>query len=218
MKLELFFNPKAQSIVTQVALEQAGVAYSLIRTPLADGAHKTPEYRALNPAARVPTLLVDGKPLAENIAIMTFIADLVPDSHLLPPVGSFERAKAYQWLSYFASIGHIAVRTVRRPASFAPDPAAAEAVKAHGPSVVREILAVIENHLADNAAHKRGPFFLGGDHLTIVDAYMVFAFGWTGLDVFPTDRPSVPHLDAYNTFLRAQPAVVRAYERETAGV
>jgi len=217
MKLELYFNPKAQSIVTQVALEQAGLAYSLIRTPLAEGAQKTPEYRALNPAMRLPTLLVDGQPLAETHAILTFIADLVPESHLLPPVGSFARAKAHQWLSYLASVGHIAVRTVRRAASFTPDPTAIEALKAHGPTATREILAVIENHLADNAAHGRGPFFLG-EHFSVVDAYMVFAHGWTGPDMFPADRPALRHFDAYNAVLVKQPAVVRAHAREAAGV
>ncbi len=211
MKLDLFYSPKAQSIVAQVALEEAGLEHTLHKVSIAEGLHRTPEYLARNPAGRVPTLLVDGKPLSETHAILSFIADAVPEKHLLPPVGSFARAQAHQWLSYLASIGHIAVRTVRRGASFSPDPVAMAALKSHGPSVVREVLALIENHLAQGS----GPFFFG-DTLGVVDCYLMFAHGWAGPDIYPdrADRPLIPHLDGHNAMMRQRPAVQRALARE----
>jgi glutathione S-transferase len=59
---------------------------------------KGPEHLARHPLGRVPALeLDDGTVMFESAAICLHLADLHPDSGLIGPVGSSERALTYQW-------------------------------------------------------------------------------------------------------------------------
>ena len=58
----------------------------------------------MNPRGEVPTLVVDGEPITEGAAILTWLAD-THQSALLPKEG-MERAKALQWLAFFNSSMH----------------------------------------------------------------------------------------------------------------
>jgi len=54
--LKLYYSPGACSLVPHIALEEAGAAFEPLRIPIADGGHLTPEYLAINPHARLPSL------------------------------------------------------------------------------------------------------------------------------------------------------------------
>lgn len=51
-------------------------------------------------------LLDDDILLTEGVAIMQYIADQVPDRHLLAPVGSIARYQTLEWLNYVATELH----------------------------------------------------------------------------------------------------------------
>ena len=61
--LKLFVAPNTCARVPTIALEEAGATFEteLIRT--AAGQQQTPEFLAINPKGKVPTLLIDGAPL-----------------------------------------------------------------------------------------------------------------------------------------------------------
>ncbi|HEX6835425.1 MAG TPA: glutathione binding-like protein, partial [Polyangia bacterium] len=61
---------------------------------------------AVNPKAKVPALAVDDEIITENPAIISYVADTHPDAGLLAAPGSFERAKAQEWLAWCASTVH----------------------------------------------------------------------------------------------------------------
>ena len=48
-----------------IALHEVGVPFEAKLTPFCEGAHKRPEYLAINPEGKVPTLVIDGRPLIE---------------------------------------------------------------------------------------------------------------------------------------------------------
>ncbi len=59
------------------------------------------DYLLINPKGQVPALLLDDDILlTEGVAIMQYIADQVPDRHLLAPVGSIARYQTLEWLNY----------------------------------------------------------------------------------------------------------------------
>jgi glutathione S-transferase len=58
------------------------------------------EHRARHPLARVPVIEDDEGFVFESAAICMHLADLRPEVGLLPPVGSHERALAYQWACF----------------------------------------------------------------------------------------------------------------------
>ncbi|MCA2405659.1 maleylacetoacetate isomerase [Rhizobium leguminosarum bv. viciae 248] len=69
----------------RIALNLLGVDYKTVPINLLDGAHKTPEYLALNPQGLVPTLVIDGKTLTQSLAIIEYLAETRPEYGLLPP-------------------------------------------------------------------------------------------------------------------------------------
>ncbi|NEJ23063.1 maleylacetoacetate isomerase [Rhizobium leguminosarum] len=68
----------------RIALNLLGIDYQTVSINLLEGAHKTPEYLALNPQGLVPTLVLDGKTLTQSLAIIEYLAELQPECGLLP--------------------------------------------------------------------------------------------------------------------------------------
>ena len=64
--LTLYFGPGASSMAVHIALHEIGVPFEAQAGVASAGRrHRTPAFLALNPAGKVPTLLVDGTPLTE---------------------------------------------------------------------------------------------------------------------------------------------------------
>lgn len=55
-------------------------------------------YRALNPLGQLPTLKHGSRVILESGAQMMYLADLAPDKHMAPAVGTLERGRYYEWL------------------------------------------------------------------------------------------------------------------------
>jgi glutathione S-transferase len=69
-----------------------------------------PDYLAINPEGKVPTLLIDGRPLTEVAAILYYLANRFPEAGLWPPGGLEAEAEAISWMSFIASTIHPARR------------------------------------------------------------------------------------------------------------
>src|SRR5260370_37369221 len=76
--------------------------------------HKTymrsPEFRALNPAAKVPTVMIDGRALTEVAGCLFYLAKRFPEAKLLPAGDIEAEAHAVSWMSFIASTLHPARR------------------------------------------------------------------------------------------------------------
>ena len=57
--LKLFYSPGACSIVSHIALYEAGAEFEAVRVMLSEGEQLKPEYLAINPHGRVPALATD---------------------------------------------------------------------------------------------------------------------------------------------------------------
>src|SRR3979490_3552544 len=71
---------------------------------------RSPDYLALNPEGKVPTLVIDGRPLTEVAAILYYLAKRFPDAELLPRGDIEADARALAWMSFAASTLHPARR------------------------------------------------------------------------------------------------------------
>ncbi|MBF4437666.1 glutathione S-transferase, partial [Vibrio anguillarum] len=61
---------------------------------------KSADYLRLNPAGRIPTLVINDQPIFESPAICIHICELHPDSTLMPSIGDAKRPLFYQWLAF----------------------------------------------------------------------------------------------------------------------
>ncbi|MCE8014199.1 glutathione S-transferase family protein [Billgrantia desiderata] len=82
-------------------LSLAGVEHELIEVDLAAGAHKQPEFLALNAFGEVPVLDDDGTVIADSLAILVYVARKIGPSHWLPTEPADE-ARVQRWLSVAA--------------------------------------------------------------------------------------------------------------------
>jgi glutathione S-transferase len=103
--LTLYFSPGSSAMATHIALYEVGVPFEAKLTSLHQNAHHAPEYLAINPEGKVPTLVIDGRPLTEVAAILFYLARTYPDAHLLPNDPEAE-AQAVSWMSFIASTLH----------------------------------------------------------------------------------------------------------------
>ena len=107
--LTLYFAPGSSSMAAHIALYEVGVSFEARPLSFRRRENRAPEYLALNPEGKVPTLIVDGKPLTEVAAILFYLARRFPDAGLLPRDLEGE-AKAVSWMSFAAATLHPARR------------------------------------------------------------------------------------------------------------
>jgi glutathione S-transferase len=106
MVLKLYFSPGASSMAPHIALHEIGVPFERESLSFHRKDHRAPEFLAINPEGRVPTLLIDGRPLTEVAGILYFLARRFPEAGLLPRDDPEAEAHAISWMSLIASRVH----------------------------------------------------------------------------------------------------------------
>ena len=168
--LKLFYSPGACSLVTHIALEEAGAEYEAIRVMLAEGDHLKPEYLAINPHARVPALGTDRRTITENIAILNFLADQFGAHGSVPRGDPYAAARCNELLGWFASTVHISFATIWRGSRFTDDESVWPLLEAGGRKALERQFAEIEQLCGDG--------WLVQDHFTAADSYALTFFRW----------------------------------------
>jgi len=143
----------------RLLLAHLDIPYERRTMDVVDRSNRSEVLGGLNPALRVPTLVLDdGRPLAESGAILWYLAE----GSRFVPEGSYERAQVLQWM-FFEQYDHEpAIAVARfwlaysgRPEEFADRLAERQAAGGRA-------LAVMDEHLA-------GRSYLVGDKLTLAD-------------------------------------------------
>lgn len=190
------FTANGQKI--HVMLEECGLAYRAHAVNLYGGAHKTAEFRMLNPFARVPVLVDHGAgvTVAETSAILEYLAD---KTGRFMPKGAGGRAEAQQWLSFVAANVGPLFRGLFKFGAAMPDnnPAAVKFFMTEAEAA----FAVIDGHLEDRA-------WLAGGEYSVADIafYPVAA---TSAKQLPQGVAPYTNLRRWMDVVAARPAVVR---------
>jgi len=94
-------------MATHAVLEALEVDYKLVEIDLGKGQQKSPEYLAINPNGKVPTLVhhLQGQDhvVYESAAILLYLLDQFTDSGLAPSLASPKRGAYYQYLFWMSS-------------------------------------------------------------------------------------------------------------------
>jgi glutathione S-transferase len=97
---KLYWAPRTRSLRALWVLEEAGVPYERVRLDLSAGEHKSADYCAINPMAKVPALTDGPVAIAESGAICAYVAEAHPEAGLAPPVGDPARGRYLRWLFF----------------------------------------------------------------------------------------------------------------------
>src|SRR4051812_15671219 len=159
-----------------------GIAYERRGVDVVDRSNRPELLGGLNPALRVPTLVLDdGRPLAESGAILWYFAEgtrFVPDD-------AYERAQVLQWMFFEQYELEPSIAVLRFWLAYSGRPEQIAGRREELTATAKRVLRTLEQHLD-------GRQFLVGDGPTIAD---VAVYGYThvageaGLDLGA--RPAV---------------------------
>ena len=99
MKLALYYAPNTCALAPYVTLTEAGADFEVRPLNFRKRQNFTPEYLKINPKHKVPSLVVDGKILTENVAIHQWVHRTFPDAKILPadPWDQLQAISLHAW-------------------------------------------------------------------------------------------------------------------------
>jgi glutathione S-transferase len=203
--LQLLYTPHTCSLATHIALVDAGAAYTLRRIDFSTTEQQSPEYLAINPKARVPSLITARGVLTETPAMLAFVAQSYPDAMLAPLTDPFQFAELQAFNSYLCSTVHVAHAHRMRGYRWADDSAAISAMQKKVPQSVGACFDLIERHML------RGPWVMG-DVYTVADPYLFTLAQW--LEADGVDPAQLPRVTGHRERMLCREGVRRALAEE----
>lgn len=201
--MKLYYAPGACSIGIHVLLEEIGKPYDTETLNLREGAQHKPEFTAVNPKSKVPTLVLDdGKVLTEYPAIAFWLARTNPFANLLPD-DIDRQAEVLSLMDYAVATIHMqGFGRLFRPSNFSPNAADEDAVKARGKELAEKGFATLDKALAGKE-YATGPF-------SIADSAIFYVEFWATRIGVPLPPNCAAHLER----MLARPAVQRVLQQE----
>ena len=188
----------------RLCLELKGVAYERVPVNLLTGEQRGDGNRAVNAQGFVPTLVVDGTPLVQSLAIVDWLDATFPDPPMVakdPLVRSGQLARALVIAADIHPLDNLRVLK-RLETQFGADQAAKDAWYAHW---IVEGLTALEAMATDSLP---GPF-LGGETPDIADVCLVPQLA--NARRFKVPLGAYPQLVAADAAMQALPAAQCAH-------
>jgi glutathione S-transferase len=184
--LTLYFAPGTSSMAPHIALHEAGVTFRSCPLSFAKGEQRQPSYVALNPEGKVPTLVIDDRPLTEVAAILYYIGRTYPAADLLPMNDTEADAQVISWMSFIAATLHPA--------------------RHRGVEHTLSVYGIADRRLAEGWAIGR---------YSIADIHL-FRLYWRVRSALDVQPGKFPHLSAHYERMMARPAVQKTIAIESA--
>ena len=182
-------------------LHELELACQRIDAGMAFGKNREPEYLAMNPNGRVPTLVDGDFVLWESNSIMRYLVRAYRPQSPLYPQDPKLRASTDRWLDWTLST----LQTVDRPVFWA---------LVRTPVEQRDMVAIQKDADAEAAqlhivdAYLKTRRFITGDGFTLADiALGAFARRWFGVEGIT--KPTFPHLERWFAELAGRPGFVQ---------
>jgi glutathione S-transferase len=201
MTIEIYaFPPSPRAFRVMALANHLGLDWTLRVLDLTKGEQRAPEYVALNPNMRMPTLKEGDYVLWESGAILQYLAGKKPQSGLLP-TDEAGRLNVTRWQFWDACHWDQAVaiylfENFVKPVlvkSGEPD----QAALAKGAELFHRAAKVLDNHLKHNK-------YVAGDRITVADFSIGAPLNYAQAARIPLD--SYPQITRWYTALRALPA------------
>jgi glutathione S-transferase len=201
----LYYSPGACSLAVHALLNEMGASFEAINVK---EEKNRPAFLKANPRAMVPTVMVEGKPLTEGAAILTYLAD-THKSALLPQAG-WERAKTLEWLAFANSTLHPkygACFGALYKLGMKPEDAAKEKMLVPVLDSIQKCWDEVEQALSS-----QGTPYLVGDKPTVADVLLTVIANWSPM--MPRTVTFGPKTKAFFGRVSSLPYYAKAMEAE----
>ncbi|HSF63959.1 MAG TPA: glutathione S-transferase family protein [Paracoccaceae bacterium] len=188
---------KSRTLRVLWMLEELGQPYDHVAAP-----PRSEGVTALNPAGKVPVLVVDNVPITDSTAIIQFLADR--HGALTHPAGTLDRARQDSLTQFLLDEFDAALWMAARHSFILPPELRQSAIKDSLKWEFERSQRALVARMAED-----GPFLMG-DRMTVPDIILAHCLGWAQAAAFPVVEQ---RLTDYATTLRARPAFLRAAAR-----
>ncbi len=195
LDMTLYTHPHSRGVTVSWMLEECDAKYNTVPVQFYTDM-KEAAYLAINPAGKVPALVVDGIVLTETAAIIVYLADVFSQKKLAPELGSLKRGEFYKWLFLTCNqfepaltdkLYHIEVNDEMRFALGYPE--------------LDVLVTQVTEHLSNQ------PYLLG-EEFSVADILMVSLLAWAG--TYKNIMVLNDILSDYVKEATARPAFIRA--------
>lgn len=201
--LTIYGWKKSRTVRCMWVLEELGVPYTQVPLNPNAGETRTPEYLALNPSGKIPTLVHDGFALTETVAINLYLASTFPGNLL--PASAHDMAKLHQWTSWAIADLEPMLVSIMREGRRAAQQIDASRIDTAKTDIHKMLATVLEPHLA------KQDYLLPGANFTLADLNV--AAVCSSLLVFQIDLTMHPAVDRWLKRCFAREAWQRAQAR-----
>lgn len=201
--MKFYYAKNTCAMGAHILLEEIGADYEAIGIDLSKKEQLTPEYRAVNPKAKVPALVrADGSLLTEYQAMAFWLAETWPEAGLLP--ADLEgRTRIMEAMDFMVGSIHMRGMTfIIAPMKFTPSPEAQAELTAHGKAQVALGFDRLAETLGDGD-------WLAGDY-SIADSALFYLTQMAMLK----DLDMPPSIARHRNRMLERPAVLRALAAE----
>lgn len=195
--LTFYTNPQSRGRIARWMLEEVGQPYKTVVLDYYTGM-KAPEYLAVNPMGKVPTVVHDDKVVTENAAICTYLAMTFPEAGLMAE----DKAAFFRWM--FFAAGPLEQAVVNT--AFGWLTTNQQEKRRAGYGDLDDVLRALTGHLEAND-------YIADGRFTAADVFVGSALGW-GMQ-FGT-IPANDVFQAYWNRLKDRPALAAANAKDNA--
>ncbi|MFN3625852.1 MAG: glutathione S-transferase family protein [Hyphomicrobium sp.] len=197
-RLKLYHATPSRSSTALWMLEELGEPFSIELLNLRAGDQRKPEYLAINPMGKVPTLVDGDTVVSEVSAICCYLADAYPKAGLAPAIHNPRRGPYLKWLFYAPSC--IEPAMIDKALNRAPAPRSTA-----GWADYDTVISVLRE-----AAAGAAPYLLG-EKFSAADVVIGSSLRW---GVQFKLLPELPEFVTYIERLRQRPALQRQLARD----
>lgn len=202
---KLYYYPLNASMAPHFILEELKVDFELITVDRQSNAQKSPEYLALNPAGRIPTLVDNGRAIFESPAICIHLAEAHPESKLIPEIGDKNRSLFFQWMMYLTNTLQAELMVYCYPQKHTTDVNNTTSILEAQESRITDMLKLLDRELENKD-------FLVGDTVSACDYFLFMLCGWA--DEFKEPPLSFNNLAKYLRQLAQRETIIKVCKKE----
>jgi len=181
-EIVFYYNPRSRAQIVRWMLEEVGAPYRIVPIDFEKNEQRSPDFLAVNPMGKIPTIVHKGVVVTEAAAIIAYLADAFPAANLAPALDDPARGTYFRWLVFGASSFEPALldKMMKRP-----EVSKMTAGWGDYDDVVRTL----------KTALTPGPYLLG-ERFTAADIYIGAEISWAMMFGAP-DLKGDPVFDAY---------------------